>query len=350
MIRKVVFVILFFLYSYCGYSQMPDIRVSADTNNVLIGDQIKVELEVKYQNKFNILWTSIPDTFGPLEVVKRSKIDTVRKDNLFSLVQNLMVTSFDGGTFALPSFTLTLIKSDNSRDTFLTEPLYLKFNSVEVDTTQDIKDIKGPLNVPIDWRNYLTYLLILIALIVLAFFGYKYWKKRKQKLPDLGYDPSIPPHVLALEALKQLDSEKLWQSGYIKKYYIRLTDIVRIYLERQFEIKAMEMVTPEIISSLRKNNFEQNLINDMSELFSLADFVKFAKHQTLPDENSKCMNFAINFVNISSKMTIEKADNSTQIVEDKPQTSSKVDNESHSDTGQKESEKQQPSNEKGGDA
>ena len=47
---------------------------------------------------------------------------------------------------------------------------------------------------------------------------------------------------------KQLDNEKLWQSGQIKKYYIRLTDIVRVYMRRQFHINAMEMITPEIIS------------------------------------------------------------------------------------------------------
>jgi len=302
MFRYILFITALILWSYDSFSQVPEIKVSADTNNVLIGDQIKIELEVKSKKKFNILWSSIPDTFGSLEVIKRTNIDTLKSGKQFLLHQSLLVTSFDGGTFPVPSFTFTLIQSDNRQDTFFTEPLYLKFNSVEVDTTKDIKDIKGPLEVSIDWKGYLFYLIILIVVLLITYLGYRYWKKRKQVKPDLGYDPSIPPYVLALEALKQLDSEKLWQAGYVKKYYIRLTDIVRIYIERQFKIKAMEMVTPEIISTMRSFGFELNLINDMSELFSLADFVKFAKHQPLPDENTKCMNYSVNFVNVSSLM------------------------------------------------
>lgn len=306
MIKKILFVTLFIFYNNVVFSQIPEIRVTADTNNVLIGDQIKIELEINSKSKFNVLWTSIPDTMGPLEVVKISGIDTSNKDNQFSLKQNFLVTSFDGGTYSVPSFTFTFIQRDNSQDTIYTEPLFLKYNSVDVDTTQDIKDIKGPLEVPLDWAGYLIYIIILISVPILVYFVYKYWKKRKQVVPDLGYDPSIPPHVLALEALKQLEAEKLWQNGYVKKYYIRLTDIVRIYFERQFKIKAMEMVTPEIISSMRTFGFENSLINDMSELFSLADFVKFAKHQPLPDENTKCMNYSINFVNVSSQMKTEE--------------------------------------------
>ncbi|ROL62315.1 hypothetical protein D9V86_01380 [Bacteroidetes/Chlorobi group bacterium ChocPot_Mid] len=305
MAKKLVLLIFILLVGKNLQSQIPEIRVTADTNNVLIGDQIKIILEARSKDKFSLNWTPLPDTLGTLEVIKRGKIDTISKQDFYSLRQNIFVTSFDGGTYPMPSLTFTVIHSDSSLDTLLTEPLYLKFNSVEVDTTKDIKDIKGPLGVPMDWKKYLLYLLILVIVIALSVFGYKYWKKRSQKKPDLGYDPSIPPHILALEALKQLESEKLWQSGYVKKYYIRLTDIIRIYIERQFKIMAMEMVTPEIISSLRENNFDQNLINDMSELFSIADFVKFAKHQPLPDENSKCMNYAVNFVNITSQIQSE---------------------------------------------
>ncbi|MFH1052505.1 MAG: BatD family protein [bacterium] len=306
MFKKIFFLITVFLFSVDGFSQIPEIKVSVDTNNVLIGDQIKLLLQVNNRTKTNIIWPVVGDTLGHFEVVSRNKLDTLSKENRFTLKQTIVITCFDEGTYAIPSFTFGVVNDRDSVDTLITELLYLKFNTVEVDTTLDIKDIKGPLDVPIDWTEYIIYFIILLVVLALAFLGYKYWKKRKQKLPDLGYDPSIPPYVLALEALKQLESEKLWQGGYVKKYYIRLTDIIRIYIERQFKIKAMEMVTPEIISSLRNYGFEENLIIDMTELFTLADFVKFAKHQTLPDENSKCMNYSVNFVNVSSQMQSEE--------------------------------------------
>lgn len=297
---------LLFIFSLT-YAQQAKVSAGIDTNDVLIGDQIKLKLEFTNTKKSNLIWAEIPDSIGKIEFVKKGKIDTLIKKNLFQLNAIYNVTSFDSGYYSLPSFSFTVNDKGMTPETLFTEPLELRFTTLEVDTTKAFKDIKGPLDVPIDWKGVFYYILIGLVILAGFYFTYRYWqKKKKVKDVELDYDPKIPPYILALEALKQLEAEKLWQSGYVKKYYVRMTDIIRIYMRRQFGIHAMEMITSEIIYSLEKAGIKSGLISEMKTLFETADLSKFAKYQPMPEDNAKCMSYSINFVNSTKPSEIEK--------------------------------------------
>ncbi|MFA6571838.1 MAG: hypothetical protein WCT77_11460 [Bacteroidota bacterium] len=289
-----------FLISFTGAnSQGVSARAWIDTNNVLIGDQIKLNLEIKSDKKLDILFPSIPDSIGKIEFIARTKIDTVDSNGKFLLKQKFLFTSFDSGVHYIPSFEFRCFKSGKSDSIFVrTDSFPVKFNTVSVDTSKAFKDIKPPLDYPFNIWDYLVYFLIALAIAGACAGGYFLWKKYKPKPKEPEkYDPKIPPHVLALESLKQLDIEKLWQKGKVKLYYIRLTEIIRIYLERRFEILALEMVSDEIISSMEEKNIHSELIESMTKVFRTADMVKFAKGDPLPDVNTYSMHCSIDFVN-----------------------------------------------------
>jgi hypothetical protein len=83
----------------------------------------------------------------------------------------------------------------------------------------------------------------------------------------------------------------------IKQYYTKLTDIVRKYLEHRFNILAMESTSDEIFDSIKDIKIiESQAQGYLENLLRLADFVKFAKAQPLPDENENSWNNAYNFV------------------------------------------------------
>jgi hypothetical protein len=141
-------------------------------------------------------------------------------------------------------------------------------------------------------------------------FGiYAYVRRRNNKPIFRSPKPADPPHVVALRELDKLRSEKLWQNNRTKDYYIRLSDIIRTYIEGRFGVTAMEMTSDEIIEGMRFSGFEDNnLINRLRNLFTLSDLVKFAKAQPLPDENETAMLDAYLFVNntkIDEKLEIK---------------------------------------------
>ncbi|MFN3269432.1 MAG: hypothetical protein ACK42G_02480, partial [Candidatus Kapaibacteriota bacterium] len=124
-----------------------------------------------------------------------------------------------------------------------------------------------------------------------------FFLKRKKTKEEIAEELKLPPHVVALKELKELDAQKLWQRGEIKEFHIRLTEIIRKYIERRFSIPALEMISSEIIQSLHQiDTIDPNLTSKLQRSFEISDLVKFAKFVPLPDEHTFCMKVAYEFV------------------------------------------------------
>ncbi len=293
-LKIVVFSILALFINVNVYSQNVNAIAEIDTNNVLIGDQIHLLLQVQSNRKIPITWSSLIDSIGHLEIVNSSKIDTIASAGKYIQKRTITLTCFDAGDYSIPP--IRFLYGKEGIDIY-TRSINVRFNPVRVDTNKAIKDIKQPIDVPWDFWDYFPYIAIVLGiLLILGLIYYFYVKRKPNDILDLDYDPSIPPHVLALEALKQLENEKLWQNGHTKKYYVRLTDIIRIYIKRQIKIDATEMISSEIIIALKSNRFDSDLVSNLRSLFETADFVKFAKFKPLPDTNAKCFDYALEFV------------------------------------------------------
>lgn len=106
----------------------------------------------------------------------------------------------------------------------------------------------------------------------------------------------LSPYDEATGQLKKLEQEKLWQKGEVKKYHSEISDIIRIYLERQFNFPAMEQTTDEILFSVNKYEEIRGWDYLLKQILTTADLVKFAKYQPLPDENSLSLKNAFEFV------------------------------------------------------
>ena len=111
--------------------------------------------------------------------------------------------------------------------------------------------------------------------------------------------PKEPPYAIALRELDRIKGAKLWQQGKTKHYYSEVTDTLRRYIEGRFEIPAMEQTTAEILQSFR---YRRDLLTgksfaNLEQTLTLADLVKFAKYEPLPDDNSLALLNAYFFVN-----------------------------------------------------
>lgn len=241
----------------------------------------------------------LPDSFpSGIEVINRSQIDTSSKNNRLSYRQKLEVSAYDSGRFAVPVLKLAYLDANADTQIVLSDSIFLNCSTVPVDTTKAIKDVKDIYEVDYTkpfpwWIVFLVLGLGVLTLIIILIIRNRRKKKPEEEIVETKY---IDPAEEALQKLKKMHEERSWTKVNAKHFYTDLTNIIRRYLERQFNIDAEEMVSSEIIDALKKNVFHDDAIQLLSPVLKTADFVKFAKYKPLPGDFEETLSNSIAFV------------------------------------------------------
>lgn len=278
--------------------QAQKLNVSINADTILIGDIYTLELSVENIGNSKIFFPSFTDTIGSgkIEIIESLPLDTV--ENKISKKWNLSI--YYPGAYQVAGFNAILQNENGRVDTLISyEPITIFVKTIELDTTDVFKPLKAPKNVPYPYKEvmkkYAPYVIGLIALIaLLIFLWYKY--KNKDKPKYIKPKTALDFHKEAIDKLKEIDSQKLWQSGQIKEYYLSISEILRTYLEGRYEVNAMESTTDEIIEDFKELKENKALSAKLKEVLQQCDLAKFAKFQPLGDENMRMMKISQNFV------------------------------------------------------
>jgi hypothetical protein len=119
------------------------------------------------------------------------------------------------------------------------------------------------------------------AALLLAALALWAWRRRKPRAVVEPAAPELPADFVALRELARIESMNLPEAGEFKMHYTLVVDAIRRYLERRFDIEAMDRTTPEILTDLAIRRVH---VDGLDVLLAEADLVKFAKYQ--PDISS----------------------------------------------------------------
>ncbi len=307
-IKAVIFLVLVFSNALISVGNLRSQDVTAlaktDSTRFLIGDQFTLTLRVTSDIKTRIIFPEISGGITGFEIISEGNIDTITGNGKFTLEKNFILTCFDSGSYEIPAFTFMYEKSGMSElYPATTSPFSLYFGIPALG--KDIRDIKKPLDEPVTFAEYLPWLIILAALTAVGILAYFYFKRRKPGITEQKAEPpepKIPPHILALAALDKLKSDALWQKGALKEHYIRLSEILRMYIERRYGILALEMSSTEILDYFRLNINDPEINMKLEYIFENADLTKFAKRLPGDEVNSRTLDDTYFIVN---KTTIE---------------------------------------------
>jgi hypothetical protein len=316
--------IIAFLFAFCllPFASISQVEVHAvlDTSKIRIGEQTRLDIYLNYNAKLeknlSIEWPSFEDTIiKQIEVLSVTKIDTTFPDknnpNLIQQHMQLLITSFDSGYYAIPSFKFIINKDTANKK--LTELLMLEVLSVPTDTSiTKVKDIKAPFDEPFDWHWYLPYvywgLAILVALIILIIVIRKLTKKGPIEIV-IDDTPKIPAHITALETLEKIKQEAIWKENKTKEYYSAIADTVRLYIEERFKINALELTSDEVIKVFKSQVVDTESKAKLTQILTLSDFVKFAKQIPIEVEHTLTLNNAFDFVNGTKREELTNNEN-----------------------------------------
>ncbi|MBN4052198.1 hypothetical protein JYT59_00445 [Sphingobacteriaceae bacterium AH-315-L07] len=300
--RRLLGILILILCGNVSISLSQNIKISAtvDTTDYLIGDWINLTFKAEHPEEFQIIWPPVLDSLKGFEIIEKPDVVVSDDGNITVQTQKYVLTVFDTGRFEIPEYQF-LFKQEGKDDSIAinTIPLEIYVNTVELDTAMVVKDVKKPLKRDYTLEEILPYAAGGALVIILAWLIYSYYQRRKNRI-QIPYDskvPKIPPYRVATKALQELEEERIWQQGKIKLYYSKLTDILRIYLEHQFQMQAMESTTDEILDEIDGNKINASAKETLMQLLVTADLAKFAKNHPNPSTNEYNMKKAFDFVN-----------------------------------------------------
>jgi hypothetical protein len=312
------FTLFILIFGLCALASAQEYTAKAklDSAHILIGDYLNVNLEVTAPKGKPVIIPQLnakllEEAEAPFDWIANSKFDTVLNNDYYTLKQTITITAFDSGSYVFPAIPVFDI---DSQIVAQTNPLFFEVATIAVDTTAAIKDIKDISKIYFGFHELWMYvkkysLFILVGLLVIGLIIYAVWrylkKKRDQKpLPVVKPKPKIKPHITALKELEKLRQKKLWEQGKTKEYYSELIDIVRIYIDDQWEIGAMEMVTSEIMDALKNTEIHEEVLKKLYQACTIADLVKFAKYTPLPTDHDIAFKECREFVERTAEVVV----------------------------------------------
>lgn len=279
-------------------AQSISVLASVDSSDYLVGDYINYTLEIRAGKNIEITTPIIRDSLKKVEVIKELPQVSKEENNIKSSTFGFIISYYDSGSVTISPIAVRYKESGIAEEKIaLSNPVTFTVHTLQVEQQADIKDVKDPLTIPLDWKFILLVALIVLLILAASFYLYRRYKKKKAEQPVKKKIIRIPAHVRALSALDKLESEQLWQKGKVKEYHSTITGIIRGYFEERFNLPALELTTSEQMQQLKRVPSAENILNTTNEFLNNADLVKFAKFIPLPSVNEAMMNQAKEIVN-----------------------------------------------------
>ena len=128
----------------------------------------------------------------------------------------------------------------------------------------ELRDIQGYQAVIVP--SFVWWILIILAVAVIAFLIYKFILSRKKEIVLTIYEQTI----------QDLDTLDLEQNS--KEFYLEYSDIVRNYLLERIDLNLFDKTLNELRSLFDKEEIlDSQSKNQLLNIFAKADMAKFAK-------------------------------------------------------------------------
>lgn len=249
---------------------------SVSRDSLFIGDRIQFRVTMLVPKGSQIVPPATDNGFGKF-VVKEWTTGKTEIKSADSSNFNYVITTYSTENCTIPSLDY-YVTSGTKVDTLRTQLVPMRIMLVSFPDTAKIKDLKPQQSAGVP---SLAWLWMLLALIIIAVIIVLVRRYRRKKAAPVEAPLAKPPYEEAIEALDLLEAKQYIAKGLFREYAFELSEIAKRYIERRFEVHAVEFTTEEILSWARVSTLEPSHRKILDWFFTTTDPVKFAK--LIPD-------------------------------------------------------------------
>ena len=251
--------------------------VELDTAITTIGEPVKYSFLIqKPENK--IIKTK------KLVLKNSYEIDSLSFEDIDNFIKKtFQVTFWDTGQFTLPGLEIEVMSDDSifeysfTSDSLSVEVISVKSKIPSLDSISngELLPIKDPVQIKIiPFFIIISILLLIIISLLIA----KVWRLRSLlSEKENNNQRTFPdPISFSLDKINTLEKDIYLKSDF-KDIYVRISLIIRNFMENYYYVKALEMTTKEINYNKSLFNLNEKNFTDLLTILKFSDMVKYAK-------------------------------------------------------------------------
>jgi hypothetical protein len=279
--RIILLILGFFCCSinYLKAQDAPELKASLNKSSIVIGERFLYTVETSFPaGLYSLQWVNMPDSIPHFEIIDRGLLDTSVKEMIQHYKEAINFTSFDSGTFTIPSFTLRFKPAGGGNPIDVqTDSFQVAVGYAPLDSITPFHDIKPIIEVKTEtplwvWLAVICGILLLIVIVLLI---RKYLRRKK----NVEISPVTAYHE-AMQSLDKIEQQRLLDNGEIVQFHSQLVEVLKRYVGQTQHINTDSMLSEELMLYL-SGKISQDDMTRVASATRMADSVKFAKY--IPD-------------------------------------------------------------------
>jgi hypothetical protein len=303
MIKRALLALLFFVSVNCA--AQPEVSIFVTPNVVTIGDIVHYVIQIEMGVNDRLITAPSRDDFlenkslefkqefqsDPKQKSQENSVYTVQKTTVNNRVQTRLTYAlqvFDVGEQYIPKQQIILRLNDKKYNTVVS----LKALSFQVKPLlkESDKTVKLPdtfYQEKLNMSSVIIIILMVLFCVIVLVFAWRYsqsWlKNRRDQVVELPDTRSIVERVN-----DELDD--LWKLNYYgqnlaKEHYVRLSEILKSFLESHFGVHLVELTSTETLAMLETYLSSEDY-KRLKHILAFSDFVKYAKQMPSQEEHA----------------------------------------------------------------
>ena len=283
------------------------LRVAVSRRELTIADRVDLLIETRAREGYVTVLPRFGDKLHEFGIVDyRSGPPRLDDDGTVVTSRTYELEPFLSGEYVIPPMTVTFHEEGDTTLHYLeSDTIRVMVASIlpEDQAGLEIREITGPAELPSDYRKA----LIMGAAIMLAAAAIVFilWRRSK-RLKEVAAR-AIPAHEKAFALLERLLAENLVEEKRYAEFTARVSDILRLYIEDRFGLRAPERTTEEFLAEAgdglavdveKKSILERFLVH--------CDLVKFAALDPSADDVKLTFETCRDFVDATKREEVKE--------------------------------------------